>query len=72
LGPTQSPFQWIHGVVAPTGKLTTHLYLVPRLIVRGDIPPLHQDAFMARYLSTGYVSMAWYHFIKYEFIFMSG
>jgi hypothetical protein len=42
-------------------KLTTHLHLVPRLRMRGAIPPLPIRVHsVVLWLSTGYVFMMWY------------
>jgi hypothetical protein len=50
--PTQPPFQWLSATLSPGQsvrgvKLTSHLYLVPRLIMRADITPY---VFMALFL----------------------
>jgi hypothetical protein len=52
LGPTQPLIQLVQGafslgVKRPGVNLTTHLYLMPRSRMRGDIPPLPQYALMA-------------------------
>jgi hypothetical protein len=47
LGSSQPPIQWVLGALSLSVKLTTHLYLVPRLRMSGAIPPLPQCAFMA-------------------------
>jgi hypothetical protein len=39
LGPTH-PVQWVQGAFYRSLKLTTHLHLVPRLRMRGAVPPL--------------------------------
>jgi hypothetical protein len=50
---TQHPMQCVGGGVFPRGlidpgvELTTHLHLVPRLRIRGAIPPFSQYVFMA-------------------------
>jgi hypothetical protein len=41
-------------------KPTTHLHIVPRLRMRGAIPPLPQTSCCGVQLSTGYVFMVWY------------
>jgi hypothetical protein len=55
LKPTQPPMQLVSGslsleVMRPERELTTHFPLVPRLRMRGAVPPLPQYAFMAWYL----------------------
>jgi hypothetical protein len=46
LGPTQPPIQWVTGALSLGGKsgwgvrLTTHLHLLPRSVMRGTMPPL--------------------------------
>jgi hypothetical protein len=53
LRPIQPPIQWVPGALSLGGKsdrgvkLTTHLYLVPRSIMCGAVPPLPQYVFMA-------------------------
>jgi hypothetical protein len=52
LEPTQLLIQWVPGALSlgvkrPGVKLTAHLHLVPKSIMRGAIPPLPQYAFMA-------------------------
>jgi len=37
-------------VIMSFGFLTTHIQLVPRLRIRGSVPPLHQYVFMAQCL----------------------
>jgi hypothetical protein len=52
-------------------KLATHLHLVPRLRMRGDIPPLHHtSSWRGASLGDRCVFIAWY-FVKYRdnFIF---
>jgi len=44
----QPPIQCLLGVKQPE-QLTTHLHLVPRSRMRGAIPPLPQNVFMAWY-----------------------
>jgi hypothetical protein len=52
LGPTQLPIQWVPGTL-PRGQsgrgvmMTTHLHLVQRSRMRGAIPPLPQNVFIA-------------------------
>jgi hypothetical protein len=52
LRPTQSPVQWVQGALSPGvyrvgTKLTAHINVVPRLRMRGAIPPLLQYVFLA-------------------------
>jgi hypothetical protein len=53
LGPTQSPMQWVPGVLSPGVKrgrgvmLTTHRHLVPRLIMSRSYTSSPPSAFMA-------------------------
>jgi hypothetical protein len=47
LGLNNSPIQWVSGALFPgvkrwRVKLTTDLHLMPRLRMRGDIPPISQ------------------------------
>jgi hypothetical protein len=46
LGPTHPPIQRVPGVKWPGLKLTAHLNPVPRLRMRGAIPPFAQYVFM--------------------------
>jgi hypothetical protein len=51
LGPTQPPLQYVQAVPTPGVKRqwreTCHSLLVPRLSMRGSIPPVPQYVFMA-------------------------
>jgi len=47
---TLPPIQWVSGALSPgvscrNVKLITHHRLVPRLRIRGVVPPLHQCVF---------------------------
>jgi hypothetical protein len=65
--PTQHHIQWVTRAFFPCGlsgwyvKLTTHLHLVPKLRIRGAIPPFpHVSSWRGAHFSTGYVFVAWY------------
>jgi len=50
LGSTHPPIQWVSGALSPgvkwSGRETDHSHVVPRLMMRGAIPPLLQYFFI--------------------------